>query len=164
MEKSGSASRTRSIPSRLLLLGALATLAVPFEITGQKAVAASLPGWSQTCYANNWQTGQLQPVPEINVVDPNLPWGHTDAQPNGTWLIRFNLQKIASPLATPAVLMFLFYHECSHARFATSDEGVADCQGLIAMRNDMTVTPQMYAEIAQVYASVGRPFPSGPCH
>jgi len=35
--------------------------------------------------------------------------------------------------------------ECSHARFNTSDEHVADCQGLVAMAQDMSVTPSIIA-------------------
>ena len=126
--------------------------------------AASLPGWSKTCVAPNWMTGVPETVPDMNINDPSLPfWGFTSKQPGGRWLTQYNLARIATPLATKSVLMFLFFHECAHAQFNSADEGVADCQGLAAMRRDMTVTDAMIGEIRAAYASVGRPFPSGPC-
>ena len=148
--------------NRLHIVGIAATFFVWAATT--EARAASLPGWSKTCVAPNWITGAPEQVPDMNTNNPfSQFWGFTSRQPGGGWLIQFNLARIAGPLATPAVLKFLFYHECAHAQFNTADEGIADCQGLAAMRRDMRVTKAMIAEITAVYASVGRPFPSGPC-
>lgn len=133
-------------------------------LTGPSAAeAATLPGWSRTCYAPNWMTGVVQPVPDYNVPDLGGYWGFTSRAPGGRWLIRYSYAKISGYGATRAVLQFLYYHECAHARFNTSDERVADCEGLRAMRADVGLTPSQFAEIAATYARVGRPFPSGPC-
>ncbi len=127
--------------------------------------AATVGPWSKTCIAPNWITGAPEPVQEMNISQPGAPfWGFTSKQPGGHWLTQYNLFLLAQPAATPDVLIFLFYHECSHARFNTPDEHTADCQGLSAMAQDMGVTPSILGQITAAYASVGRPFPSGgPC-
>ncbi len=138
--------------------------AVLFVVSAANAGAATVGSWTKTCVAPNWMTGVLEAVPDVNVSDPTSGfWGFTSKQPGGHWLTQYNLARISTPLSTPTVLIFLFYHECAHAQFNSSDEGVADCQGLAAMSHDMPVTPSMIAEIRAVYNSLGRPFPSGPC-
>lgn len=129
-----------------------------------RAEAASVGAWSKTCTAPNWQTGVPEPAQEMNVDAPAATyWGFTSMQAGGRWLIQYNTGRIFGPTGTQTVLMFLFYHECAHAQFATSDERIADCMGLAAMRKDMEVTASMIAEITLAYNSVGRSFPSGPC-
>jgi hypothetical protein len=143
----------------ITMLGAPNTLRWPV-----RAHAASLPGWDRTCYAPNWITGQMEAVPEANVHDPASPlWGVTRPLPGGRWRIQYNTAKIFGPTATRAMLQFLFYHECAHARTGSVDERVADCLGLQMMDDDIGVTAEAVAQIRFNYQSVGRQFPSGPC-
>jgi hypothetical protein len=132
-------------------------------LTGVSSMkAATVGAWSKVCIAPNYITGVPQPVPDMNVNNPAMNfWGFTSRQPGGTWLIQFNLAQIRT--TNPGVLIFLFYHECSHAMYNTDSEAVADCKGLEAMRQDVGVTAQLIADLKAVYASKGRPFPSGTC-
>jgi hypothetical protein len=142
----------------------LAIVTFIFGLCVRSAASAAVVGsWSKTCYAPNWITGESEAVTETNVNDPYKTfYGFTSRQPGGHWLTQYNLARIGTQ-TPPDVLIFLFYHECAHARFNTSSEAIADCQGLKAMNEDIGVTSRIVAEIRETYASVGRPFPSGPC-
>ncbi len=140
-------------------------LAPILTIGPSTAQSAELPGWSATCEAPNWQTGEWEEVPDVNVHAPGAGyWGFTSRQAGGHWLIQFNTARIFGPASSRSALMFLFYHECAHAQNNSSSETVADCEGLALMREDMDVTPSMISQIRMAYASVGRPFPSGSCN
>jgi hypothetical protein len=148
---------------RNLFIKVLFLLLLVFSVLSlSRAQAATVGSWSKVCVAPNWITGIPEPVADMNINDPSQNfWGYTSQQSGGKWLTQYNLARIAG---TQNVLIFLFYHECSHAQFKTASETVADCQGLKAMGKDINVTPQIINEIKQAYASVGRPFPSGPCN
>ena len=149
---------------RIFVSGTLALFFVCLASIVSNAQAATVGSWSKTCVAPNWMTGAPVVVPDTNVNDPSSPfWGFTSRQPGGNWLTQYNVAKISGPMATRAVLIFLFFHECAHAQFNSADEGIADCRGLEALRRDMPVTDSMIQEITAAYASVGRPFPSAPC-
>ena len=149
---------------RIFILRTLFAVAATIPMFYVNANAATVGNWSKTCIAPNWMTGVPEPVPDMNVNNPAVPfWGFTSKQPGGHWLTQYNYAKIFGPASTPNVLIFLFYHECAHAQFNSADEAVADCGGLNAMKQDMAVTSSMIAEITAAYNSVGRPFPSGAC-
>src|SRR3954468_17675035 len=96
-------------------------LPVLFVASLSSMKAATVGSWSKVCIAPNYITHVLQPVPDINVNEPASDfWGFTSRQPNGTWLIRFNLAQINT--TNPDVLIFLFYHECSHAMYNSESE------------------------------------------
>lgn len=158
---------SRFLRKLLVLLSsglAAAVLGAPLNWV-QPAQAMSQPGFSKICYVPNRNTGVVEAAVEQNVFLPNTPfWGYTSPLPNGQFLIQYNLAHMNGPDSTPNITMFIFYHECAHAQFRTSDEREADCQALAAMSRDMPVTPQMMAEFSIPYARVGRQFPTGgPC-
>lgn len=116
----------------------------------------------RTCYAPNWMTGAVEPVAEQNVGDV-LSGFHAFAsrQPHGRWLIQYNVPKMSREPFT--IRRFLFYHECAHAVFNTSDETVADCEGLRMMIDDSGATDEHIRQIANMYRSYGREFPPHGC-
>jgi len=129
---------------------------------GVPANAFELKGFAKECYAPNWRTGRIERVRERNVAAPASGYlAFTSKQPDGGWLIEYNMPLMTQPHVTEATQKFIFYHECAHARFATADERTADCEGLAAMRKDMRVTPTMMAEIRSVFARSNREFPFG---
>lgn len=129
------------------------------------ASAATIGSFQKTCWARNWRTGMIQPVPEIDVRGRPMDnvMAFTRAMPDGSWQIEWNVDRIRNFGLTNDVIVFLYYHECAHAQYASPDEGVADCGGLVAMRRDGYLSPETYQRIVAIYAASGRPFPSGPC-
>jgi hypothetical protein len=94
-------------------------------VSFSRANAATVGQWSRTCTAPNWITGVPEAVPDSNINNPNMNfWGLTSKLPGGHWMTQYNLAKIT---AGPDVMIFLFYHECSHAKFNSTSETVADC-------------------------------------
>lgn len=130
-----------------------------------KANAATIGNFQKSCIAKNWQTGQMHYVSEVNVYgyayEPVM--AYTSSQPDGGWLIQWNFDRIQNFGLSFGEIIFLFYHECAHAQYATSDEGIADCAGLAAMNADGHLTQQIYDAVKMRYAEMGRPFPSGQC-
>lgn len=133
--------------------------------TPHKLVALELDGWKKSCFAANWKTGKVEEVIEKHLRPPPVaPWyAFTRQRPGGSWEIVYNYTQIQNYGLTPAAQKFVFYHECAHARLNSTRESVADCEGLRAMKKDMTVTKEMLAEITRAYLLLGRRFPSGPC-
>ncbi len=117
--------------------------------------------FQRTCTAPNQMTGQPQPVLEQNVGNVMGFHGFTSPLPNGGWLIQWNVPKMVN--TPPLMRRFLFYHECAHARRATSDEATADCEGLRHMKHDIGVTPNQVQQMAAFYAQYGRVFPPPGC-
>ena len=116
--------------------------------------------FQRICRARNLITGQMQPALEQNVGDIGFH-AYTSLLPNGGWLIQWNIPKMLN--TPPLPRRFTFYHECAHARHATSDEVTADCEGLRHMNNDIGVTPNQVQQIAAWYAQYGRVFPPPGC-
>jgi hypothetical protein len=129
------------------------------------ATAVQVGSFSSTCMAPNWQTGSIEPVPDQNSVGPlGGLFGLTSRAPNGHWLIQFDVPAIRANGLTDDVIIFMFYHECGHAKGNTSDEHVADCIGLDDMNAAGLMSQPVFNQILQAYANRGRPFPSGgPC-
>lgn len=129
------------------------------------AIAAQVGSFNKTCYARNWVTGAVEPVLEINVYDqPNFPYmAYTKKLPGGKWRIEWNYPRIVSAQLTESQVIFLFYHECAHARFASPSESVADCEGVRAMSKDNELSSSAFDEIRYLYKTIGREFPPPGC-
>ncbi len=120
-------------------------------------------GFSRTCTAPNWMTGKMEEVMETNVGPGKLGgfFATATSQPGGRWLIRWDVKRM---LQLPADMQrFIFYHECAHARFGTSSEAIADCEGARMMKSDIGLNQAARATIQQVYAKYGRQFPPSGC-
>lgn len=119
--------------------------------------------YSNTCYARNSLNGQRQAVMEENVGDSlGGASAITSRLQDGRWLIQWNVPKMIR--MTSNIRLFLFFHECAHARTGSSDENTADCEGLKQMFSELGPSTRVIAEIAEVYRSGdGRQFPPRGC-
>lgn len=133
-----------------------------FFILPTSAVAFTDGHFSKTCFARNWLTGVEEPVQEQNVGDV-LGGFHAFAssQPNGSWLIQYNVPKMSKESFT--VRRFIFYHECAHAVYSTSNEHIADCKGLQMMKKDSGLTNAELSELSWSYKQYNRILPPNGC-
>ncbi|MBT4699898.1 MAG: hypothetical protein HOB79_02395 [Rhodospirillaceae bacterium] len=139
-------------------------------LAGLFAVTSPLPALAfkdgnfiRHCRAPNGLTGSMERVFEENVGDV-LSGFHAYTSmngQNGRWLIQYNVPKM---IQLPRILRkFLFYHECAHARFNTSSEALADCEGARAMKRDIGLSSTRIARIAEHYEQYNREFPPLGC-
>jgi len=144
------------MPVSLLLL----TLIFPSIV-----FSATIGNFQQQCHAPNWITGKTEIVEEVNVYqrasDPVL--GFTRRMPNGHWRTEYNVDRIRYFNIPPDVMVFLFYHECAHAKMNSESEAVADCVALSDMQTDGYLSDETYKRIEVTYQRFGRTFPSGVC-
>ncbi|MEO6117886.1 MAG: hypothetical protein ABIP37_02320 [Methylotenera sp.] len=132
-------------------------------ILPSSATAFTDGGFSRTCIARNWITGVEEPVYEQNTGDVLGGFhAYASSQPNGSWLIQYNVPKMSAESFT--VRKFIFYHECAHAVYSTNVESIADCRGLQMMKSDIGVTNAELFELAQRYKSFNRALPPLGCH
>ncbi len=130
-----------------------------------KVSAAQVGSFHKQCFASNWQTGKVEVVEEINVYqrgsEPVLAF--TKRLPDGHWRIEWNYDRIIQYRIPNDVVVFLFYHECAHAKSNSENEAEADCQALRDMQRDGYINERTYRKIESTYQMFGRRFPSGHC-
>jgi hypothetical protein len=79
--------------------------------------------------------------------------GVTSPAPGGGWMITWDTQRL-SALPTYAH-DYIFYHECAHASVPTTDEVIANCRGLVAMRRDGRSSRAIEEMLGRFHASLG---------
>lgn len=141
------------------------SFSVPALIFPSIVLSATVGAFQKQCYAPNWITGRTEIVEEVNVYqrasDPVL--GFTRRMPNGHWRTEYNVDRIKYFNIAPDVMIFLFYHECAHAKANSESEAVADCVALSDMEKDGYLSDETYKRIDVTYRQFGRVFPSGIC-
>lgn len=110
-------------------------------------------GLSLTCYARHRATGQVVPVIGTNGHAGGY-WGFATYQPNGYPVIIFDARVLSS--FPDVVARFIYYHECAHLKYETTNEIEASCWGLRDMRSDGNVSPAEEQTLARVHHSIGR--------
>ena len=53
----------------------------------------------------------------------------------------------------PVVELFAYHHECAHLTLPTTDEVLANCEGLLAMRRSGDITPALEATLRDTHYS-----------
>jgi hypothetical protein len=108
-------------------------------------------GSSATCRSGGSVVQDIA-APPGHVIYQSGYTGMTLPTPGGTTIF-WNPAKLA---ALPREAHdFIFFHECAHARVPTSDEVVANCEGLKAMRAAGRSGAQVEATLATYHAALG---------
>ena len=127
----------------IALLGcAGAVLAVTIAQAGTPAVEYKgatyiQAGKTWTCYAPHKKTGEIVPVKGMKVPLFSA-WSGVMYDGAGWPIIMFNRSQL--DLYPPIVELFAYHHECAHLTIPTTDEVLANCEGLIAMRRAGDIT------------------------
>jgi hypothetical protein len=79
--------------------------------------------------------------------------GVTTSLPDGSARITWNIGKLNSLSAAPHD--YIYFHECAHAHVPTSDELVANCVGLVDMREAGRSSPGVESELQVFHAALG---------
>lgn len=158
-------TQKRGLVGRWIVPG-LATFVAVLGFAATPANAVKIGSWDAVCMAPNWKTGEVQPVRFTRTPHRgrNYWYAKTERLDDGRWHIDFNTTFIKRTDTSEMVQIYIFYHECAHARLNTTRERPADCEALRMMRASMTVTPMMLREIGFAYGQLRRMFPTGgPC-
>ncbi len=146
---------------------ALIAVVVLAQFVGSKpADAIKIGQWEAVCMAPNWRTGELEQVSVSNrPYYPMRMWfARIHRLVNGKWHMDFNRSFIHSARLSDETKIYIFYHECAHARLNNSSERAADCEALRLMRASMNVEPRIVRDIERAYRIIRRTFPTGgPC-
>ncbi|WP_133162390.1 hypothetical protein [Hyphococcus luteus] len=134
----------------LCLLGSL-TVNVP-SLAQYAPTYVEKSGLTLTCYARHRASGSFVPVIGVNG-NARGYWGYATYQPNGQPVIIFDPQFL---LPYPDVVArYVYYHECAHLKYETSNEIEASCKGLIDMRSAGHVTTAGENALKRVHYSLG---------
>ena len=100
-------------------------------------------------------TGQvvLEVVLPPGVQNPSDYTGATDVGVDGRARTTWNYAKLMA--LPPSVHDFIFFHECAHARVPTTDEVVANCEGLKAMRRAGKSSSIIEEELGEFHTNLG---------
>lgn len=135
----------------LIRVSALAAVVWLLGSTDVEAFTFS-DGSAATCMASAMPVTEI-PAPPGHIIYQNGFTGMTLPIAPGRSAIYWNMQKLGG--LPPFAHDFIFYHECAHASVPTSNELVANCEGLKAMRAAGRAGPQVESALMTFHASLG---------
>ena len=138
------------------LVCAGAVLAVTIAQAGEPAVEYKgatyiQAGKTWTCYAPHKRTGEIVPVKGMKAPLFSA-WSGVIYDGAGWPTIVFNRSQL--DLYPPFVALFAYHHECAHLTVPTTDEVLANCEGLIAMRRAGEITPALEEVLRDIHYSL----------
>jgi hypothetical protein len=104
-----------------------------------------------TCRAPHRATGQLVPVLGVNGY-ANGFWGFATYNAAGWPTIIFDAAQLSG--LPSIVARYVYYHECAHLTVPTTNEFMASCQGLKAMRHRGHITTSQEETLRRVHYSL----------
>jgi len=121
---------------------------VALVAAGPAASFTFIDGKTATCTARGGNVLEYEAPPDEPLVKGRVAYTALDGD---HYLIVWNPERLKA--LPPDVHDYLFFHECAHARVPTSDEVIANCQGLKEMRAAGRAGPEVEARLAAFYGA-----------